>query len=139
MKKVYLLALTIIMITAVLTGCGGSEPAYAAPMVDNLLLAIEDRDYEAFSRDLSDTMKSAMTEESFNSLADLLKTKIGSYQQRSFGESADTTQDGVKMTVIAYIAKYSDEPGNVLITVSFGEEGKTIEGLYFTSPKLQQQ
>lgn len=108
-------------------------------MVDNLISAIENRDYEAFSRDLGDTMKTAMPEDSFNALVDLLKTKIGSYQERSFAQAADTTQGGVKMTVLAYNAKYSDEPDNVLITVGFGEESKTIELLYFTSPKLLEQ
>lgn len=166
MKKSFLFVLAALMVLLlVFSGCEANEPEsteasdvpetsgtpgvgpvaeedvpYAGPMVDNILAALESRDYVAFSKDMGDTMKAAMTEDAFNSLAGLLADKVGSFQQVSFGEGANVEQNGVMMTVIVYIAKYSEEPGDVLVTITFaGEEAKTIEGLYFNSPKLREQ
>lgn len=141
MKKLYLLLLTIILTAAFFTGCAGKpgEPAYAGPMTDNLLTALEDNDYEAFSRDFSDTMKAEMTQDAFTEVTELLDSKIGDYRQKSFGEAAQTEQNGVKLNVVIYNAKYSNEPGNVIVTVYFDEEGKLIEGLFISSPKLAEQ
>ncbi len=165
MKKRVLLALTALMVlTAIFSGCettkpdktseqsaapGGAADAdgviseadvpYAGPMAENILAAIENRDYEAFSKDLGDTMKAAMTKEAFNSLVDFL-AKVGSFEKLSFGEGANVTQDGVAMTVIVYIAKYSEEPGDVLVTITFTrDDERKIIGLYFNSPKLREQ
>ncbi len=140
MKKLYLSVLIVLLIAAAFAGCAGSEPDYAEPIVENILASIDSGDYEAFSRDLGDTLKSAMTEDAFNSLKDLLDSKAGRYQQKSFRDAAQTTQNGIKMTVAVYTAKYSDEPGDVIVTVTFaGDEQKKVEGLFFNSPKLREQ
>lgn len=139
----------LLVITALLAGCGGSastgdvtlaeaDVAYAEPLVDNMLAGIKDKDYAEFSRDMTDTMKSSMNEDSFNSLVELLASKVGEYESRSFGQAANTTQNGVQYTVIIYTAKYSDEPDDVLINVILSGE-KKIDGLYFNSPKLSEQ
>ena len=134
----------VLMLMIVLVGCGGlseSDVSYAGPMVDNVIGGLADRDYDMFSRDFSDTLKSALTEENFDTFADLLDEKIGSYESKNFGGASPTTQDDVDMTVVVYKAKFSKETSNVLITVKFsGESGdETIEGIYFNSPNLQKQ
>lgn len=141
MKKVFLLILTVVMITALFAGCSGGEPSYAGQMTDNIISGLQNRDYTAFSRDMGDTIKSAMTEDNFNALADMLKQKIGDYQNKSFGGVSEVEQNGVKYTVVVYTAKYSNEPGDVLITVTFGGEkgAEKVAGLLFNSPKLREQ
>lgn len=138
-KNVLILTLSALLAAALLAGCAGKEPAYAGSITDNILSGIEQKDYPMFSRDFDDTMKTALPEEAFNSLADLLSATIGSYQSKSFGDAAETTQNGVKIMTVIYKAKYSNEPADVLVTVMFsGEEGgRKVSGLYFNSPKLR--
>ena len=159
MKKFLLVVAALPVLTMLFAGCGGNsaaqsgaqesagngalnaeDVAYAEPVVDNLLAGIKDRDYAVFSRDFSDTMKTMMPEDSLGTLADLLASKVGEYQSRSFAQAADMTQNGVKYTVVTYTAKYSDEPGDVLIIVTFGgDTEKKVDGLFFNSPKLREQ
>ena len=144
MKRITIIMVLLLAVVAALTGCTNkldeSDVSYAGEMVDNMLAGIEDRDYDAFSRDFSDTMKSAMTEDSFIAMADLLDEKIGTYESKSFSQAVETEEDGAAMTVVVYKAQYSDETDDVLITVTFsGSDGDyVIEGLYFNSPNLRE-
>ena len=92
-----------------------------------------------FSRDFSDKLKSAIGEDAFAAMVTQFGDIIGTYESKTFGQVANTTEDDVEYTVVVYKAKFSDENGDVLVTVSFGgEEGsRTVEGLFFTSPKLR--
>lgn len=157
MKKILFVFAAVLTLSMMFAGCaaGGSpaqsgaqasagsgaltaeDMAYAEPLVDNLLAGIKDRDYAVFSRDMTDLMKSAMTEDALGQLADFL-SKIGEYQSRTFAQAANVTQNGVTYAVVIYTAKYSNEPGDVLITVTFTGD-KKIEGLNFNSPKLREQ
>jgi hypothetical protein len=151
MKKYILLGLAALLaLSVILAGCGGNsqeggalnaeDVAYAEPIVDNILAGIKDRDYAVFSRDFSDTMKTLMPEDSLGSLAELLASKVGEYQSKSFAQAADVTQNGAQYTVVTYTAKFSDEPGDVLIIVTFsGDAEKKVDGLFFNSPKLREQ
>ena len=96
-KNVLIVTMSVLLIAALLAGCGGKEPAYAGPMTDNILSGIEQKDYSMFSRDFDDAMKTALPEDAFNSLADLLGSTIGTYQSKSFGDATETTQNGVKI------------------------------------------
>lgn len=165
MKRYIYLMTTVILITMLaLAGCGGnSSPSlspsasgavsptqssgqlteadvpYASDMVDNMLAGIKDKDYAKFSRDFTDTMKSALTEDKLDQLADMLESKIGDYESRTFGQAANVAQNGINYTVIIYTAKYTEESGNVIITVSFTDNNgvKQIGGLNFNSPNLR--
>ena len=148
MKNRFFWILTaLVLLAAVFAGCSKADETesedygYAEEMVDNILAGIKDRDYAVFSRDFSDTMKNALPEESFIILCDLLDSKIGEYQSRTFGGAEEVDQGGVSMTVIVYTAEYTDEPEGVIITVYFsGDEGaRKVETLVFDSPKLRQQ
>lgn len=140
-KNVLLVTMSVLLAAALLAGCGTKEPDYAGPMTENILSGIEQKDYTMFSRDFDDAMKAALPEDAFNSLVDLLSSKIGSYQSKSFGDATETTQSGVDMTVVIYKAKYTNETEDVLVTVTFSgkESSKKVSGLLFNSPKLRQQ
>jgi hypothetical protein len=157
------IAIVAVLTLSMIAGCGGGSPsqspaqsgaqassgdvtlteenaAFAEPIVDNLLAGIKDKDYAVFSRDFSDAMKSAITEDSFISLADMLATKIGEYEKRNFIHATSMTKNGIVSTVVAYAALYSNEPGDVVITVIFsGDNEKKVDGLDFNSPKLREQ
>jgi hypothetical protein len=157
MKKILFMIAALLMLTALFTGCAGNnaaqgspqasqgndtlsaeDVAFAEPLVDNMLAGIRDKDYAVFSRDFSDATKSLMTEDKFNELTDLLASKIGDYEQRSFTQAVKAAQNDTLYTAVAYTAKYSDEPGDVIITVTFNPDQK-IEGLRLDSPKLREQ
>jgi outer membrane murein-binding lipoprotein Lpp len=163
MKRVLLLFGAVLTAAALLAGCGGmketdevsqqtvvtdqetdqasQEPdvSYADDMVENMLAGLNQNDYAVFSRDFSDAMKAAINETAFESMLELFISTIGEYENKHFYQAADTTQNGVVLTVVVYTAQYTQESGDVIITVYFGgEEGsKKIEGLYFNSPKLR--
>jgi len=141
-RYIYLITAAIVIIAFVLTGCGQITEAdvpYASDMVDNVLAGIKDRDYAEFSRDFTDDVKSALTEDKINSLADLLESKIGDYESKTFGQAADKAQNGINYTMVVYTAKYTKESGDVIITVSFTDNNgiKQIGGLNFNSPNLR--
>jgi hypothetical protein len=138
-------ALLAVISGMLLAGCAAglkeTDVSYAGPMLDQVLLGIKDRDYDAFSKDFGPEMKAAMTEDSFNQLADLLQTKVGDYESKQFASAVNANEKGKAYTRVIYNAKYTDEDGTVVITIVFGgEEGaRTVEGLFFSSPNLLKQ
>lgn len=143
-KRIVLLLLSVVFASAfLLAGCGKkitqADLSYAAPLMDNMLAGIKDKDYKEYTKDFSDAMLKATTEDNFSQLADLLQSKIGDYQSRTFSGAQNTKSNGVDMTVVVYTAKYTNEPTDVIMTVTFGDENgaKKIMGFYVNSPNLR--
>ena len=107
--------------------------AYTEPKTTNLLTAIDNRDYAAFSRDLNDRMKSAITADGLTAMRAKVSDKIGKYVSR---EVTSVTPAGEFITVI-YTARFeNDDP--VTVRVSFeAAEPHRVSGLYFDSAKLR--
>jgi hypothetical protein len=133
----------VLLAGALLAGCGKvlteSDVSYAGPLLDNMLSGIRDKDYREFSKDFGAEMKTAMTEDAFNTLVDTLSSKIGDYQSRAFGGATTQASNGKNYTVVVYKAKYSTETADVLITVTFGDDNgaKTVDGFFLNSPNLR--
>jgi hypothetical protein len=108
--------------------------AYADPMTENVLQAIGQNDYSKFSQDFNEPMKDAMTPTAFTQLTALLQSKVGNYQSKLFVKTQ--MQNG--FTAVIYSAKFSNEPADVVVTVSFQiVNGKNLVGGFFlNSPKL---
>jgi hypothetical protein len=106
---------------------------YTEPKTTNLLAAIDDRDYAAFSRDLDDKMKNAITADGLTAMRARVSDKIGKYISR---EVTSVTPSDNFITVV-YTARFeSDDP--VTVRVSFeAAEPHRISGLYFDSTKLR--
>lgn len=138
-----LLLAAVIAAMFLLPGCGKkiteADISYAGPMVDNMLAGIKDKDYKEYTKDFSSVMLKAVTEDSFNQLVDLVQSKIGDYQSRTFSGAQNTKSNGVDMTVVVYKAKYTNETSDVLITVTFGEENGAMKvmGFFLNSPNLR--
>lgn len=134
--------LTISMV-GTLSACGAksSESAviYAGPILDNVITGIKDNNYNEFSKDFSEQMKNAITQEKFQTLVTTFDSKIGDYEGRTLSSDTTITKDNKSLTVVVYKALYSKEPNGVQITITFSDNNgkKIIEGLYFNSPNLQ--
>jgi hypothetical protein len=109
--------------------------AYTEPKTTNLLTAIDNRDYTAFSLDLDDKMKSAITADGLTSMRAKVSDKIGKYVSR---EVTSVAPSGDFVTVI-YTARFeNDDPVTVRVSFEVGEPHR-ISGLYFDSAKLRQK
>ncbi len=109
--------------------------AYADPMTENLLLAINAGNYTAFSRDLDSAMLGSITQQSFSILCANLQSKVGNYTAKAFIRG-----EGVSGYTIAYYnATYTNEPAGVSVKVVFSQVNGTekVSGLWFDSPKLR--
>lgn len=144
-RNLTVVAVVLLMLVVAAAGCVAklkeADVRYAGPMVDNLLAGIAAGDYDVFSRDLDETMLKAIDEKAFTTMVDQIRGVIGDYQSKTFTQAVNTTENNVPMTVIIYKARFSNEPADVLITVTFTDShsGKKISGLFFNSPKLRGQ
>ena len=143
--KVVTSVIVVMLLGVVLLGCGKSEPAgpsvepeYAGDIAERMLLAFDTGDYAAYSERLDPPMMQAMPEETFQKGRAFIREKIGDYISKEFVETQIVEE--VYMVVI-YKAKYSNEPADVKVTVTFMETdaGILVSGLYFDSPKLRSQ
>ena len=142
MFKIFAGIVAVLILVAALAGCGESEksgePEYAGAIAERMLLAFDTGDYAAFSGYLDAVMKQAMPEDTFQQGRAFIREKIGDYISKEFVETQIVEE--VYMVVI-YKAKYSNEPADVKVTVTFMETdaGILVSGLYFDSPKLRSQ
>jgi len=108
---------------------------YADPMTENLLVAMNEGNYNRFTQDLDSAMRSALTEGVFNQTASTIKSKIGSYVSKEFWKAE---RDGSFISAY-YMARFTDEPAEVIVKTVFSETGERayVSGLWFDSPKLR--
>jgi hypothetical protein len=136
---------SVLLLMASLPGCGKSEepavtpsePEYAAAIVDGIMQAFNAGDYAAYSEHFDEAMKKALNETVFRETGDFIRKKIGDYISR------EVTQVKVEeiYTTVVYKAKFTDEPEDVKVTVSFleTEDYVFVSGMWFDSPKLRGQ
>jgi hypothetical protein len=144
--NVPLLPLLVALILAVsVSGCIGQETvlsgeeaaevlAYAEPVTENLLDALNEGNYTAYSRDFSTEMKEAIDEAAFEQNREFIISRIGLYEARG---NPVVTEAG-DYVAVTYQAKFEREDGVVLRFV-FKEDDPThrLHGLWFNSPMLR--
>lgn len=139
--KMLLPLLAVSLLVASLAGCAGAKldesevRAYADPVTEDILQAINNNDYARFSASFDEQMEQALPESAFRDLVNLIEARIGDYTSKEFIQ-ADLRDS---YTVVSYRAKFSDEPADVTVTVSFRTiDGRHLVGGFFlNSPKLQ--
>ena len=89
---------------------------YADPVVDDLLQAFNEAEYEEFSRYFDENMKSQIRKSVFLDMRDTLVSKMGLYQSRAL---ALITREG-SYEVVFYSADFEKEE-NVQVKVVFKE------------------
>ncbi len=105
--------------------------SYADGKTENILVSLNGNNYDGFVGDLDNAMKKAESKSTFDQLYSLMKSTVGEYTSKDF--QAVTTQDYI--TTVRYLAKFSNEPAGVWVTISF-DAARQVAGLYFTSPRL---
>jgi hypothetical protein len=112
----------------------GKVRAYADPITEKILLAMNEGNYTKFSENMDPSMKRAMPEPVFQQTVAFIKSKVGNYVSKDFSK----VELQGNFTVVYYRAKYTDE-GEVTVKVVFVEEGGDhyVSGLWFDSPKLR--
>ena len=115
----------------------GEVREYADPITEDILLALNDGNYAKYCEHFDQTMKEAVTEDVFNETNSLIKAKIGDYVSKEFWK---VEEQGI-YTIVYYKAKFSEEPGDVVVRVVFQEieDEIYVSGLWFDSPKLREQ
>jgi hypothetical protein len=151
MRKSILVKIVMMMAIALITGtllpgCGSkslseADVNYAGPILENVLTGMKEDNYADFSKDFSDQMKAALTQENFKTFKTSFDSKIGDYESKTFSGATTTSKDNKTYTIVVYKAKYSKESADVQITITFSDNNgkKIIEGLVFNSPNLKKQ
>jgi len=126
----------MVLVLLMTSGCAAPKPAgltdqQVADVTENTLKAIDANDYPGFTRDFSDQMNSAYSQEKFDYLRDLLQKASGSYI--SLGTPSLSNNQGYAVYRIP--AKYANE--TVTITITFLIGGQKIEGQFFDSAALR--
>ena len=143
MKKT-LLAMLLIVSLIVVSGCAvkvdvNKVRSFADSMTENLLIAMNSKDYGMFSKNLGSKMKQAIPESKFFELVNQINGKIGKYvpQSKQFYRAYKSD----KFINVVYKTKFDKESSSVVVRVVFKlENGKEkISGLWFDSPKLRKK
>ncbi len=141
-KKISFL-LSIIFLLSFFTSCGKKIDteglrSYSDGALESILMAANKDDYEKYSKDFSDKMKELLTEKNFKQQNKVIKEKIGDYVSKEFVKATIKRDKGIDYIVAIYKAKYTDEPKEVMVSITFREndENHKVEGLFMTSPKL---
>jgi hypothetical protein len=131
-----LLPLMVLALAAslALAGCRKSleesDIPFVAPMVNNVLAGIAERDYGRFSMDFSDAMKDAITEEGFPSMMAKLDDALGEFKSRTFLRAVKPKGNGKDMVIVSYYrAVYAkDDRATITIYITDRDGKKVIEG-----------
>lgn len=139
---IYKILLPVLMVTFIISGCSGvSEEviSFADSAAENILAALNSKDYENFEKDMSDEMMKAFTEEEFMKFSSYLDSTVGKYETDSKNFSGSAVRNNGIM--IIYEADYTEEAGRVTVTLALREVdgGKyEISGLWFNSALLRE-
>lgn len=127
-------ALLIILFLS--AGCGSPSSAGLSDdevinVARNILTALDNGDYPAFTRDFSDEMIAAFPEDAFAKLRDLLISSSGKFV--STGKLSLSNQEDFAI----YRIRCAYQQEDVVVTVVFKVDGTLVEGLFFDSPNLR--
>ncbi len=141
MKKIVAVLIVLLIAGVVLTGCSvkalkESDVSFADGMVENVLIAETQRNYDMWSKDMDETMLKAAPKDTFEKGMDSIRGKIGEYVPGSKKFSAAVESKGNIM--VLYMAKFTNEE-QVKVTMSFKDVNgqKKIIGEVYDSPKLR--
>ena len=134
-KFLSVFALILVLLTG-LSGCSAAQRAgfsdqQVASVTENILKALNDNNYPAFTHDFSPQMKSAFPPEKFSQLQTMLVQSSGKFIYMD----APSISNNQGYVIYRYPAKYAGE--TVTVTVTFVIGGQEVEGLFFDSAALR--
>jgi uncharacterized protein YcfL len=136
-KYANLIPLSALMLVLLITsGCSAPKPAgltdqQVTGLTENVLKALDANDYQNFTRDFSEEMKSAFPQEQVTALQALLGKSSGKFV--SVGTPTLSNNQGYAVYRIP--CKYENE--TVYVTITFLIDGQKVEGLFFDSANLR--
>ena len=131
-------AAAIAVMGVALHGCGKrlaeSDFPYAAPLLDDMLAGIAERDYGKFSGSFSPAMRAALGEGAFPAMIAQLEGTLGEYRGRTFLRAVRArAATGGEVDVVTYRAEYSrDRSATMTVYISNRDGKKTVEGFAVT-------
>jgi hypothetical protein len=128
-----------VLILVLLAGLSGCLPAQKAGLTDqqvasvteNILKALDQNNYPAFTHDFSPQMKSAFPQEKFSQLRTMLYNASGNFLYMD--KPGISNNQGY--AIYRFPTKYADE--TVTVTITFVIGGQEVEGLFFDSVALR--
>ncbi len=110
---------------------------YADPITENILLAMNEKNYTKFSEHFDQTMKNALPEAVFKETNAVIRSKTGDYVSKEFWKVESKDQ----FMIVYYNAKSTQEPEKVIVKVVFQkiESEMKVSGLWLDSPKLREK
>ncbi len=145
MRKIILLVI-VVLVTIAMLGCSqkavNSEvSAYADNIAEKMLLAYNEDNYAQYIQNTDDQFKAAVSEDKMKQGNQAVRDKIGNYVpgSKQYTDAVKTTQNNLKYVAVRYTAKFTNETGDVVITMVFDDnESHQVGGIFFNSPKLRQ-
>ena len=121
-----------------LTACGSnaakiegdeltSVAAYSAPAADHIATGMANMDYESFSADFTDQMKSSIDAAKFEALVNDLNSKLGAYQSHELSKAEEIEGGFVSVT---YTTKF-EKATITMRLVHESAEPHLVSGLWF--------
>ena len=141
MYKKLLIVFAVLLMGAAFPGCSHSnnklapgEPSYAEGITETMLEALSSGDYQSYSMAFNAEMAQMTPESVFSDYRGFIQSKIGVYKSKKFSSAK---ADGDKNTV-TYIAKFTKEPKDVVVTIIFQVNGDKISvaDFWLNSPKM---
>ncbi len=110
---------------------------FSARASEDYLIAVNNLDFNSFSKNLSKDMKDALPEEEFLKFADQIEGIIGTYEPGSKKLVQTAKESGY--IVIVYNARYTGESSDVEVRITLQKVDDKIEiaGSWFDSPILR--
>jgi len=142
-KKIFCITLTCVLFPLFFCGCMGQSDSQDTPSIDeetwyiiadpiaeNILQSINTNDYQAYTRDFSQTLLNQVDTQSFTDVRDQIITAMGQYISK---EHSQVLEDDSYISV-NYRARF--EAGELIFRVVFkkDDEFHKVEGVWFNNP-----
>jgi hypothetical protein len=145
MKKIVLLIMVLLLIVSVI-GCAqkannSAVSAYADDITEKMLLAYNEDNYTQYIANTDSQFKSVVSEDKMKQGNKVVRDKIGNYipGSKQFTDAVPTTQNNQKYIAVRYTAKFTNETGDVVVSMIFDDnDSHQVGGIFFNSPKLRQ-
>ncbi len=134
--KLYSVVSLLVALSMLVTSCAAPRSAALSDQqitstAENMLKALDANNHQDFSRDFSDQMNSAFSQDQFTRLRNMLQASSGNY----VAINKLSLSNGQDFAVYQITCKYERE--DVIVTIIFKVDGSRVEGLFFDSPNLQ--
>lgn len=135
----FIIVLSLVAVLSGAVSCSKNVelPEQVTASAENLLISLNNDDYDGFTRDFNETMLGAITSDVFtNNLSPFIRGNVGIYIPGTIEVLKSTESNGVN--VVVFLAKYTQSEKGVAVQISWSivNEAVSISGLYFNSEEL---